>query len=520
MEDGLGAPPIGAGSLLFDGPEWDFPLLQRVYDACGEIALGELGLDIYPNQIEVITAEQMLDAYSSIGMPLLYRHWSFGKRFAREETLYRKGHRALAYELVINSNPCINYIMEENTMTMQLLVIAHAAYGHNHFFKNNYLFRQWTRADAILDYLDFAKNYVGKCEEQYGVEKVEQILDWAHALMSHGVHRYIGPRRVSAEETRQRSLARAEYEEATYNDLWRTVPKPVNEPDTLPLGIGGGEASRLGLPEENILYFLEKHAPKLKDWQRELLRIVRNIAEYLHPQRQTKVMNEGCATFVHYEILNRLFDRGRITEGAMLEFLHSHSSVVFQPGFRDRRFGGMNPYALGFEMMRDIKRIVEDPTGEDRDWFPDIAGSGDWMAALREVWADFRDESFILQYLSPKLIRDFRFLTLDDDAEDDEMEVSAIHDEVGYRKVRRSLAKQYDVAAHDPRIEVVEANLAGNRRLLLKHTVIDERLLNKSETEQTLQCMANLWGHRVKLLEICAETDEVLVEHDALPRLL
>jgi stage V sporulation protein R len=90
---------------LFDGPEWDFDLLQRVYNVIEEIGVGELGLDIYPNQIEVITAEQMLDAYASIGMPHMYRHWSFGKHFAREESLYRKGARILAYELVINSNP-------------------------------------------------------------------------------------------------------------------------------------------------------------------------------------------------------------------------------------------------------------------------------------------------------------------------------------------------------------------------------------------------------------------------------
>ena len=123
----------------------------------GEIALGELGLDIYPNQIEVITAEQMLDAYSSIGMPLMYRHWSFGKRFARDEAYYKRGMRTLAYELVINSDPCINYIMEENSMTMQALVLAHAAYGHNHFFKNNYQFQLWTQPDHIIDYLEFAK---------------------------------------------------------------------------------------------------------------------------------------------------------------------------------------------------------------------------------------------------------------------------------------------------------------------------------------------------------------------------
>src|SRR5438045_5674139 len=119
-------------------------------------------------------------------------------------------------------------------------------------------------------------------------------------------------------------------------------------------------------------------------------------------------MNEGCATFCHYEIMNRLHDKGLITEGSMLEFLHSHSSVVFQPDFDDPRFSGFNPYALGFAMMTDIERIVCKPSDEDREWFPDIAGGGDAMAVLRDVWANYRDESFIAQFLSPKLIRQFR----------------------------------------------------------------------------------------------------------------
>src|SRR6202051_892545 len=150
---------------LFEGADWDFTKLQRIHDACEEIAKSELGLDTYPNQIEVITAEQMIDAYSSVGMPLYYGHWSFGKHFASQEAFYRKGLMGLAYEIVINSSPCISYLMEENTSTMQALVIAHAAFGHNHFFKNNYLFKQWTDADGILNYLDFAKNYMEQCEE-------------------------------------------------------------------------------------------------------------------------------------------------------------------------------------------------------------------------------------------------------------------------------------------------------------------------------------------------------------------
>ncbi|MGE8940452.1 SpoVR family protein [Leptospira interrogans] len=503
---------------LFDGAEWDFDLIKKGYDAIEEIGVGEMGLNIYPNQIEVITAEQMLDAYASIGMPNMYRHWSFGKHFAREEVLYRKGARALAYELVINSDPCINYVMEENSMTMQMLVMAHAAMGHNHFFKNNYLFQQWTDATAILDYLRFAKEYVTECEEKYGVETVEAVIDSSHALMAQGISRH-PVRRQSQAAVHDKARKRREHEEATYNELWRTVPRSqlAQEPVSAEAKEAAQESQSLGLPQENLLYFLEKHSPKLDDWKRELLRIVRMLGQYFYPQRQTKVMNEGCATFVHYEIMNRLFDKGLITEGSMLEFMHSHSSVVYQPRFEDKHFGGFNPYALGFAMMRDIKRISEEPTAEDREWFPDFAGNGDAMGNLKEAWAHFRDDSFILQYLSPKLMREFRLFQIHDNTGSSFVEVKAIHDEIGYRRVRKVLAEQYDAAARDPDIQVVNADLSGGRRLTLQHRVRRGVLLDKEQCDRTLQHVAHLWGYRVKMVEVDAETGKTLKEHEALP---
>src|SRR5229473_7329413 len=350
-------------TLLFTEMEWDFSTLDRTYKAIEEIALNDLKLDVYPNQIEIISSEQMLDAYSSLAMPLMYNHWSFGKLFAREEVLYRLGYSALAYEIVINSSPCISYLMEENTATMQTLVIAHAAFGHNHFFKNNYLFRQWTDAEGILDYLDFAKSYVAQCEERHGRLAVEQTLDAAHALMSHGIDRYPGKKNLDLRAEEKRAEERRAHEESVFNDLWRTVPTgPVKSAELL-----STERRRklLGLPQENILYFLEKVAPRLQPWQRELLRIVRHIAQYFYPQSQTKVMNEGTATYVHYRIMTRLHEQGRLSDGNFLEFLTSHTNVVFQPNFDDPRFSGFNPYALGFAMMQDIERIVSSPDDED-----------------------------------------------------------------------------------------------------------------------------------------------------------
>jgi stage V sporulation protein R len=502
---------------LFDGAEWTFDLIRKVHDACGEIGVGELGLDIYPNQIEVITAEQMLDSYSSIGMPLMYRHWSFGKRFARDEAYYKRGMRSLAYELVINSDPCISYIMEENSMTMQTLVISHAAFGHNHFFKNNYQFRMWTQPDHIIDYLSFAKSYVAECEEKHGEDAVEAVLDAAHALMNQGISRDLRPRpRNIAKRERERAAQRRAYEEATFDPIYRTLPEITRESDAEPTE-AQTEQRRLGLPEENLLYFLEKHAPKLADWQRELLRIVRLLSQYFYPQRQTKMMNEGCATFVHYEIMNRLYGKGLLTDGTMLEFLHSHSSVIYQPGFSSRQFSGLNPYALGFAMMNDIRRICTEPTEEDREWFPDIAGCGDWMGTLRQAWADYRDESFIRQFLSPKLIRDFHLFAVDDDSRESTMDVTAIHNEQGYRDLRRRLAQLYDVAAQDPDLQITDADLSGSRRLVITHHVRNGVLLDKTEAERTLQYLAQLWGYRVKLIETDGAGGRVLKEHEALP---
>jgi len=491
---------------LFTESEWTFQTLDSVLKATEEVALQDLKLDVYPNQIEIISTEQMLDAYSAMGMPLMYHHWSFGKLFAREEALYRAGHIGLAYEMVINSNPCISYLLEENSMTMQTIVIAHAAFGHNHFFKNNYLFQQWTNAESILDYLAFAKRYIAACEERYGHHEVEAILDSAHALMDQGVFRYRRPPRPSRERVMEKHRRRAEHAEEDYNELWRTLPASAEPPppDRSIWEFDDDEKdSGAKLPEENLLYFLEKNSPALRGWQREILRIVRHLAQYFYPQRQTKVMNEGCATFVHHTILNKLYDKGLLTEGAIFEFLHSHTAVVFQPEFDDPRFSGINPYALGFAMMSDIKRISEEPTDEDRAWFP-FAGKGDWRDVLKDAWANYRDESFIEQFLSPKVIRDFKLFALADEAEAPALTVSAIHDDAGYRRVRSTLARQYDIGESDPNIQVAGANLKGNRKLFLEHRMHRGVPLNAQLKAQVMPHIERLWGYEVTLEENAA----------------
>ena len=483
--------PPRAAEHLPAPSDWSFELIEQYHAVIRETAQ-RFGLDTYPNQLEIITAEQMMDAYASVGMPVNYRHWSYGKEFIATEKNYKRGHMGLAYEIVINSNPCISYLMEENTMAMQALVIAHAAYGHNSFFKGNYLFRMWTDAASIIDYLVYAKNYVAGCEERYGLDAVEALLDSCHALMNHGVDRYRRPSKLSLTQELARSKDREAYAQQQVNDLWRTLPKKAEK------AASEQEARRFPEePQENLLYFIEKNAPLLEPWQREIVRIVRKVAQYFYPQRQTQVMNEGWATFWHHKLLNTMYDDGHLSEGMMIEWLKSHTNVVYQPPVGHKHYSGINPYALGFAMYTDIKRICENPTDEDRAWFPGMAGS-DWLETLDHAMRNFKDESFVGQYLSPKLMREFRLFSIVDDERESELEVSAIHDEAGYRAVREALSHQYDLGSREPNIQVWSVNLRGDRSLTLRHTQHNDRPLHDT-AQEVLKHVARLWGFGVHL---------------------
>lgn len=472
--------------------EWTFELIQEYDRAIGTIAADKFHLDTFPNQIEIISAEQMMDAYSSVGMPVGYNHWSFGKQFVQVAQNYHRGQMGLAYEIVINSNPCIAYLMEENTMTMQALVIAHACYGHNSFFKGNYLFRTWTDASSIIDYLVFAKNYISDCEQRYGLEEVESLLDSCHSLMNYGVDRYKRPYPISGEEEKQRQKEREIYLQQQVNELWKTIPRDIDRDDQ------ESDEHFPAEPQENLLYFIEKNAPLLEPWEREIVRIVRKIAQYFYPQRQTQVMNEGWATFWHYTLLNELYDQGLVTDGFILEFLSSHTSVIFQPPYNHRGYSGINPYALGYTMMTDIRRICESPTAEDKKWFPDIAGS-DWLKTMHFAMQNFKDESFVLQFLSPKVIRDMKLFCLLDDDVQKEMEIMAIHDESGYKFIREQLSNQYNMSMNEPNIQIYDVNVKGNRSITLHHIQHNRRPLEKNETQEVLKHFHQLWKFDVKL---------------------
>lgn len=490
--------------------EWNFELLEKYDKAISSIAQ-DFRLKTFPNQIEIITAEQMIDAFSNVGMPLGYAHWSFGKQFVNLEKNYKRGYMGLAYEIVINSNPCIAYLLEENTMTMQAMVIAHACYGHNSFFKNNYLFKTWTNPDSIIDYLVFSKQYIAECEQKYGLESVERFLDACHALMNYGVDRYKRPPRLSLQEEKARQRAREDYLQSQVNELWRTIPNYHNK--------ASATANERDLhfpkePQENLLYFIEKNAPLLEPWQREIIRIVRKIAQYYYPQRQTKVMNEGWASFWHYNIINALYDQGLVTDEFMLEFIQNHTNLVVQHDFDSQYFSHINPYTLGFGIYSDIKRICESPTDEDKKWFPDLINMN-WLDAVHNAMEHYKDESFVSQYLSPHLIRESKLFTIMDDDINDYIEISAIHNNDGYQHIRDVLSSQYNIGDQEPNIQVFHVDVRGSRSLTLRYYQHQRKPLDNS-AEEVLKHFYYLWGFPI-ILEIVNEAGEPIKTYHCPP---
>lgn len=486
------------------GDDWTFDLIDKAWAVIEEIAK-ELETSYYPAQIEIVSAEQMLDAYTSVGMPIGYRHWSYGKEFIRNEKMYKAGRMGLAYELVINSDPCIAYLMEENNMNMQTMVMAHACVGHSAVFKENYLFKDNTDAKSIVDYLAFSKNYIEMCEEKYGYDETEKILDACHALSNYGIDKYKKNKNLLRVEDEEKiALERFEQALKDYNPMWEKLVKKSTKIKTPMETIKFPKE-----PVENILHFIEQHAPLLEPWKREIIKINRKISQYFSPQRQTKTLNEGYASFCHYYIMTRMEEEGYIDEGSYQEFLLSHTGVIFQPDHDSKYFNPgspFNPYALGFAIFMDIKRMCENPTEEDWKFFPDLCGKK-WQTEVNYAMRNYNDETFILQYLSPKVVRDMRIFHLENDSNKKFFLIKDIQDDLGFRAVREALANMHSNATYIPDIQVTNVDMSGNRTLELTHFPRKDVPLNSDMAEMTLEMVADLWEFPVELKTISSGID-------------
>ncbi|ADZ19633.1 stage V sporulation protein R [Clostridium acetobutylicum] len=415
--------------------------------------VNEMGLNYYNQEFEIISYNGMLEAEAYTGMPSRYPHWSYGKAYEKQKTLYGYDLVGLPYEMVINSNPCIAYLMKENTLLLQILTMAHV-YGHNDFFKNNRLFREGTDASETVNMFkndaDTIRNYIDN--PAIGNEKVEKILDAAHAIR-YQTHRVIGEKRLSYEEIRNKIIQ-------DYNSSYK--PRSIIEPYEKPVE---PDLSKIPLePEDDIIYFIENYG-NLQEWERNVIEIVRRETAYFIPQIETKIMNEGWASFWHYTILNEL----KLPDGLHLEFLKRHNDVL------SPILGSLNPYYLGFKILKDI----EDRYGRDK------------IFEVREIE---RDESFIRKYLTRELCEELNLFEFS--KRRGEYIIDNVADEEGWKNIRNSICSGCGMNSI-PVIRVVELSKKDNN-LILEH-LYDGRELNMQYAEETLKYVVNLWKGKVTL---------------------
>lgn len=443
----------------------------------------EFGLDPYPQEFEICDHNDMLGYMTYSGMPSHYPHWSYGKTFEKTKTMYDHGVSGLPYEMVINSNPALGYLMRDNTLCLQILTIAHV-YGHNDFFKNNFNFKTTTRAESTLAtfkaHAQRIRSYVE--DPSIGPDAVERILDAAHAL-SMNLRRNRAVRRLPEAQEKERLWEDAQPKPDPYRTIHR--PPEYEAPD-----LRKTPAS----PEEDLLIFIAAHNPYLSEWEKDILTIVHEEACYFLPQIETKIMNEGWASYWHREIMNAL----DLPQDLHLEFLVRHNQVV-RP-----HPGSLNPYHLGLRVWDEIVRMHDEPTPEEREQAGPIASSGrQAIFAVREV---DRDVSFLRRFLNETVMRDLDLFEYEQ--KDDKIVVSKVSNEEHWREVKQTLLRGVGMGS-TPLIRITDADYGNKRALYLVHEH-EGRDLQLEYAEKTLLHLHVLWGREAILETLIGEKRTLL----------
>ena len=406
----------------------------------------DLGLDWYPIDYEIIDYQEMLGAMAYVGLPTHYRHWSYGKEYERTHTLYNMGQTGLPYEMIINSNPSIAYLMRENALHTHVLTMAHCV-GHSDFFKNNRMFAD-TNPNHIIDKFRAAAKYVRKLIEDpsIGIERVENILDASHSV------KYQVPRSPGIKyKTHEQILQLEKRKMGDDSDYKPNLGK-------LPLE-----------PEYNVLKFVAEHSKHLEEWERNLILIVEESSKYFIPQALTKVMNEGWACTMHYKILNEL----NLPDKLYLPFIKLHNQVV-RP-----HLGQINPYHLGFKLF---EKIIDKSGLEE-------------AKIVREVHNDI---SFLRFYLDAEFMEEQNFFSYSFKKNEKSITIDEISDAGGWEAVRDHMIQNVGLN----RLPVVYVDeIEKNNTLSLVHEH-DGRDLDLSYARKVYDHIKTLWGDEVKLISM------------------
>ncbi len=425
--------------------DWTVADLQKWDDKICRVG-EDFGLDWFPIDYEIIDYQEMLGAMAYVGLPTHYRHWSYGKEYERTHTLYNMGQTGLPYEMIINSNPSIAYLMRENALYIHILTMAHCV-GHSDFFKQNRMFAH-TDPDNIIGSFKSAAKYVRQLIEDpsIGIDRVEKILDAAHSV-KYQVPRYPGIKYKTREE-----LVEIEKDKMLEN------PKYKPDLSKTPLR-----------PEYNILRFIAEHSKHLEEWERNLILIVEESSKYFIPQALTKIMNEGWACTIHQKIINEL----NLPDSLYLPFVKLHNQVI-RP-----HLGQINPYHLGYKLFQ---KIIEEKGFEE-------------AMTIREVHNDI---TFLRFYMDEEFMRDNNYFSYSFDKSKQSSVVDDISDAEGWESVRDEMIKNVGLNRL-PVVFVDELEKDGTLSLVHEH---DGRDIELNYARNVFEFIETLWGDNVKLITI------------------
>lgn len=426
----------------------------------------EFGLDFYPMRYEICPAD-IIYTFGAYGMPTRFSHWSFGKSFHKMKLQYDLGLSKI-YELVINSNPCYAFLLDGNSLIQNKLIVAHVL-AHCDFFKNNARFCRTNR--DMVETMSATAERIRAYEIEYGTEVVEKFIDAVLAIQEHIDPSIIGParhkqderyRHKHADKTKAKNINRQKKRDP-YEDLW--------ELDALVNGKDEEKHTRSTLnekhpfpahPDKDLLWFIEEYSTILDDWQRDILSMLREEMLYFWPQIETKIMNEGWASYWHIRILREL----DLTQEETIEFAKLNASVVVPHP------GSLNPYYLGYKIFEDI----------EKRWGRDM------LFEVREFDSDI---SFLRNYLTKELVEELDLYVFEKQGV--EWKIS----DKRWENVRDQLVHSR-VNGGFPTLHVTDGNYYDQGELYIQHQY-DGTELDLKYLERTLPYVQQLWGKRVHL---------------------
>jgi stage V sporulation protein R len=447
--------------------------LEKAVERIWEIARRS-GLDPYPTNFELVPATIMYE-FGSYGLPGRFSHWSRGKAYYRMKTEYDYGLSKI-YELVVNTNPSYAFLMEQNDLLQNKVVVAHVL-GHTDFFKHNVYFKH-TGANMI-DKVSVNADRIRKYEYDHGSAQVERFLDAVLAIEEH-IDPNVHVRRVEERGAREKDERKGP-RESEYDDLWSLADR-----DARKAAEEERERERVrkrrrfpAEPEKDLLLFMARYAPNLEEWQRDILLIVREEMLYFVPQMRTKILNEGWASLWHSRIMREM----DLTDGEFTAFAQMHAGVLAPNRMR------INPYHLGYKLLEDIERRWDNPTEEERVKLGRQPGMG--RQKILEVRETESDVSALRNYLTKELIEDLDLYLYR--KEGDEWVIV----EKNWEKVRDGIVASMTNFGY-PYITVVDADFNGNTELCLRHQ-FEGQELDIPYAQKTLEYIHHIWSRPVHL---------------------